>query len=943
MQGSILFLLQCHMGKKNKKNSKINQKIRKYFDDDPFDVGIERVDSQTLSELFHALGIYDVSFSKEELVKTIRMLWSQADSDFRSNILAFFDANGEVYLSGKVKEAPRGRDENLDALLGEFELSLEEEVLLRETFMDVRSKKLTIEKIESKLRHIRFEAKKEKLEKALEGTFDIDDSFEFNASFRYRIYEHHFHKILTLNTKSYEYKYLHETDLEEIITKVEEDKAKVIEAKQKSIEDFIDKLKNPHDYLTSKEIMSALRASPPKTKVHYPVLKASILKSLIEVQLDVVDLVLHEEEVLLKVNESIRLPFSQRDVEYNLELHLELDGLLESIWNSEALDFSEVLQSAKKEHEEHFISELNELVSSCGNYATLLHLSDEDLHAKVYEFLVELLPKTLIISPKIVRKTIRIFIYNIQEQLIKKQRHALLARTIRDFKNLFPMAREMRRKLTLHIGPTNSGKTYAAMQRLRDADTGYYLAPLRLLALEGYEGLKEEGIDASLITGEEQILDDDATHISSTIEMLNFEVDVDVCVIDEVQMIDDRDRGWAWANAIIGAPAKEIIMTGSPNSKEAVIALAEYLGEELEIKEFERKNPLRLLDISTEIKDVEAGTAIIAFSRKDVLRLKQNFSKEFSVSVVYGNLSPEVRREEARRFREGETEILIATDAIAMGMNLPIKTLLFSKAEKFDGISQRNLYPSEIHQISGRAGRYGLNEEGFVGALNPETLKIVKKNFYKDAKTITIPFKVMANLEHIKLVSSILEETSLREILQFFVDNMEFNGPFNASNLDDMLEASEIVDKYDLDIATKYHLACAPLTLKSPYIVAAFESYIVALERKKAVLYTPPVLYGDFAQTTDELLRAEDMVKEISLYLWLSYRFDEYFVDASKARKTRYTLNKYIEASLHQSHFVQTCKLCHKPLPLNTKYSICQSCFKKNYMGNKGRGRFRKS
>ena len=931
------------MAKKNKKNSKINQKIRTYFDDDPFDVGIDRVDSQTLSELFHALGIYDIEFSKDVMIKTIRMLWSQADSDFRSDILAFFTANGEVYLSGKEKYLPEENVNKLDEFLNDIELSVDEEVALREAFMDMRSKKISIEKIDAKLSHIRFNVKKEQLQKALEGTFDIDDSLEFNASLRYKIYEHHFHKILTLNTKPYEYKYLHETPSEDIIQKISDDKENIVQVKQKSIENFIQNIKNPHDYLTNKEVVSALRASPPKTKVEYPVLKASILKSLIEVHLDVVDLTMHDEEVFIKVNESIRLPFSKIDLVYNLELHVELNGLLESIWNSEALDFSSVLQNAKQEQEQSFLLELDELVKSCGNYATLLHLSDEDLHTKVYEFFVELMSKSLTISPKIARKTTRIFIYNIQEQLIKQQRHALLARTIRDFKNLFPMAREMRRKLTLHIGPTNSGKTYEAMQRLRNADTGYYLAPLRLLALEGYEDLKAQGIDSSLITGEEQILDDDATHISSTIEMLNFEVDVDVCVIDEVQMIDDRDRGWAWANAIIGTPAKEIIMTGSPNSKEAVIALAEYLGEELEIKEFERKNPLRLLDVSTEVKDVEAGTAIIAFSRKDVLRLKQNFAKDFKVSVVYGNLSPEVRREEARRFREGETDILIATDAIAMGMNLPIKTLLFSKAEKFDGISQRNLHPSEIHQISGRAGRYGLNEEGFVGALNTETLKIVKKNFYKDAKTITIPFKVMANLEHIKLVGNILEETSLEEILKFFVENMEFNGPFHAMNLDDMLAASEIVDKFDLDIATKYHLACAPLTLKSPYIVSAYENYIVALEKKEPARYVAPALYGSFAQTTDELLRAEDMVKEISLYLWLSYRFDEYFIDEQKARVSRGILNKYIEESLHQTRFLQTCKLCHKPLPLNTKYSICQSCFKKNYTGNRGRRRVRHS
>ena len=217
--------------------------------------------------------------------------------------------------------------------------------------------------------------------------------------------------------------------------------------------------------------------------------------------------------------------------------------------------------------------------------------------------------------------------------ILKQQKQQLLAQTIRDFKNLFPLARNLRRKLILHIGPTNSGKTYTAMQKLKEADTGYYLAPLRLLALEGYENLKESNINASLITGEEQILDEEATHVSSTIEMLNYDVDVDVCVIDEVQLIDDRDRGWAWANAIIGAPAKEVIMTGSPASKEAIVKLAKYLGEELEIVEFERKNPLNLLPYPISLKDVKKGTALIAFSRKEVLKLKQKLSAFFKTSI----------------------------------------------------------------------------------------------------------------------------------------------------------------------------------------------------------------------------------------------------------------------------------------------------------------------
>ncbi|WP_457747691.1 SUV3 domain-containing protein [Sulfurimonas sp.] len=920
------------MGRKNKKNSKINQRIRKYFDDDPFDVGIERVESQTLSEIFSTLGIYDIAHKRELMIKTLRMIWSEADSAMRADILKFFENDAKIYKSPKPKaEVGFDREAKIEALLLELDVSHQEAILLHDAFRTLRSKKITIEKMESKLRHIRFEIKKEKLERELEGSFDIDDSLEFNASLKYELLGTNFHKILTLNTKPYSYEYLEATPFDEIIEKIAQDKLERVEAKQESINNFIASLKSPHAYLTRQEILDSLRASPPKSKLNYPLISQKVLKKIVAQKIDATAIELHQEELLIHVVESLTLPYSSSKVNYNLELHIELDSLLEEIWNSQRFNFDAVLLEIKKEYEEEFLQTLEELVEECAKYATLLNFSKEELHQRVYEFLIELLPRTLVITPKIFRKTTRHFIHSISAELIKKQREELLARTIRDFKNLFPQAREMRRKLTLHIGPTNSGKTYSAMKRLEEADTGYYLAPLRLLALEGYETLQQKGIDSSLITGEEQIINDEATHISSTIEMMNYEVDVDVCVIDEVQMIDDRDRGWAWANAIIGAPAKEIIMTGSSNSKEAIVALAEYLGEELEIIEFERKNPLTLLEHPTDPKDVEPATAIIAFSRRDVLKLKQNFSKNYSVSVVYGNLSPEVRREEARRFREGETEILVATDAIAMGMNLPIKTVLFSKAEKFDGITQRELFPSEIQQIAGRAGRYGLHENGYVGALSKDALKVVKKNFVKQAKNITIPFKVMASLEHIKLVSSILEENSLEIILDFFVKNMKFNGPFYAASLEDMLEVSRIVDSYDLDIAMKYHLACAPLTLKSPYIIQAFESYVHALEKKESIPYYPPKLNGSFAQTSDELLRAEDMVKEISLYLWLSYRFGEYFVDEQKARQYRGVLNKYIENSLQQVQLAQRCRICAAPLPLNTKYNICQSCFKRNY------------
>jgi ATP-dependent RNA helicase SUPV3L1/SUV3 len=467
-----------------------------------------------------------------------------------------------------------------------------------------------------------------------------------------------------------------------------------------------------------------------------------------------------------------------------------------------------------------------------------------------------------------------------------------------DLKELYPLARSLNRKLYFFVGPTNSGKTYSAMNELKNSDCGIYLAPLRLLALEGYENLKKENISATLITGEEQILDEEAAYVCSTIEMVDFNMDVDVAVIDEVQMLEDIDRGWAWVNAIIGTPAKKIIMTGSVNALDAVKKIAAYLEEELEIVRFKRKNPLHLLDNPIVLRDLQAGTALIAFSRKEVLLYKQKLQKYHKVSVIYGNLSPEVRRDEARRFRHGESDILIATDAIAMGLNLPIKTILFTTCEKFDGVQRRLISPNEIIQIAGRAGRYGHHEKGFIGATNKKTLQQVHELFNTPVKTIKPPFNVKASNEQIEAIASHLQTKSLTKILKFFKDNMSFSGPFVAANISSMIEASHIIDQRDLKLQDKYMLAQAPITTKSTIIKQAYEAYVSAVLRNKIVRYKPSITVPKVAKTQKDLLQVEDEVKKISLYLWLSYKLPLLFCDGIKASMMRNSLNAFIENSL---------------------------------------------
>ena len=468
-----------------------------------------------------------------------------------------------------------------------------------------------------------------------------------------------------------------------------------------------------------------------------------------------------------------------------------------------------------------------------------------------------------------------------------------------DLKSLYPLARSLNRKLYFYVGPTNSGKTYEAMQELKKAHCGLYLAPLRLLALEGYEGLRDCKVDTSLITGEEQLLNDEATHVCSTIEMIDFDLDVDVAVIDEVQMLDDADRGLAWVNAIIGCPAKKIIMTGSVNALEAVKKIAVYLNEELEVVKFKRKNDLELLPKHVALGNLEPHTALIAFSRRNVLQLKQKLQKKHKVSVIYGNLSPEVRRDEARRFRSGETDILIATDAIAMGLNLPIKTILFTDHKKFDGIEKRGINVNEIVQISGRAGRFGHHEKGFIGATTSEGLKYITQEYKKSVKTIKPPFKVKINSSQLEALSSHLQTTSLTRVLIYFAKNMKFDGPFEASNISSMITAAKILDeKINMKLEEKYMLSLAPMTIKSPLIIQAYQAYIAAILKNRVTRYKPSITVPKKAKTQKDLLLVEDEIKKISLYMWLSFKLPVLFPDSIKAEMTRNALNQFIENSL---------------------------------------------
>lgn len=188
----------------------------------------------------------------------------------------------------------------------------------------------------------------------------------------------------------------------------------------------------------------------------------------------------------------------------------------------------------------------------------------------------------------------------------------------------FPLARAMRRRVVYHAGPTNSGKTYEALQRLSQAASGVYSGPLRLLAMEVFERLNGAGAYCSLRTGQERRLVPFATHESVTAEMLRLDRVVDVAVVDEVQLMGDQERGWAWTRAVAGLPAKELHLCGDPSALPRVRQILEATGDELEVVTHERHSPLTLEPHSLEgdLRNVQKGDAVVTFSRRDIFDTK---------------------------------------------------------------------------------------------------------------------------------------------------------------------------------------------------------------------------------------------------------------------------------------------------------------------------------
>ncbi len=304
---------------------------------------------------------------------------------------------------------------------------------------------------------------------------------------------------------------------------------------------------------------------------------------------------------------------------------------------------------------------------------------------------------------------------------------------------LIEESKKIKKEYYIYCGPTNSGKTYNALKNIKPSTNGQYLGPLRLLAYEIFETLNKKGIPCSLKTGEEEKIVEEAKFISSTIEMANYTDLLDYTVIDEAQLINDEYRGHNYTKALLLSKSKEIHICVSPIGLDLILNLLNKTEMKINIQNYERLAPLNYNGYLNSFKNLKKGDALIVFSRKKVIELVDELENMgISTSMIYGNLPPSNRIVEIKKFTEGKSDVVVCTDAIGMGVSLPIHRVIFLEDEKFDGKEFRKLTDEELKQIAGRAGRYGKYKSG-------EYLfwhKIPKYPYSKNKSklTITIPF-----------------------------------------------------------------------------------------------------------------------------------------------------------------------------------------------------------
>jgi ATP-dependent RNA helicase SUPV3L1/SUV3 len=287
------------------------------------------------------------------------------------------------------------------------------------------------------------------------------------------------------------------------------------------------------------------------------------------------------------------------------------------------------------------------------------------------------------------------------------------------------------RRILAVLGPTNTGKTHLAIERMLGHSSGMIGFPLRLLARENYDRVvRLKGARAvALITGEEKIVPPNPAYFVCTVESMPLDRAVEFLAVDEIQLCGDGERGHVFTQRLLGARGlSETMFLGADTIK----PLLRRLVPEAEFVSRPRFSTLRYLG-PKKVTRLPPRTAVVAFAVADVFALAEVMRRQRGgTAVVLGALSPRARNAQVAMFQAGEVDYLVATDAIGMGLNMDLDHVAFARLIKFDGSAPRRLTAAEIAQIAGRAGRhmsdgtFGTTAE--LGPVEPEVVEAVENH-----------------------------------------------------------------------------------------------------------------------------------------------------------------------------------------------------------------------
>jgi ATP-dependent RNA helicase SUPV3L1/SUV3 len=294
-------------------------------------------------------------------------------------------------------------------------------------------------------------------------------------------------------------------------------------------------------------------------------------------------------------------------------------------------------------------------------------------------------------------------------------------------------------RITAVLGPTNTGKTHYAIERMLAYPTGIIGLPLRLLAREVYDRIVEKrgAMVVALVTGEERIVPPRAKYWVCTVEAMPPGMGCDFLAVDEIQLCSDPERGHVFTDRLMNARGlKETVFLGSETMRNAIAAMV----PEAQFMKKDRFSTLTYAG-SKKISRMPARTAIVGFSVENVYAIAELLRRtKGGAAVVMGALSPRTRNAQVEMYQNGDVDYLVATDAIGMGLNLDINHVAFSALTKFDGQRMRYLEPDELAQIAGRAGRHmtdgTFGVTGEAHDLDDEVVKAIENHQFRPIKKL---------------------------------------------------------------------------------------------------------------------------------------------------------------------------------------------------------------